>query len=91
MALLIEKEVNNTGLILNYHKVRFVLLETDNDFVEVQIGVYPNMEASKLKKEPVTCYYARVPVSEFKLEENLIASAYMCLKKCPEFQGAEDA
>jgi len=90
MALEIDREVENTGLILNYHKVEFVLFEKAQDFVEIKIGMYPNKEASQSGKSPVSEYYAQVPYAQFNGSGTLLDIAYNVLKTHESFEGAID-
>ena len=90
MALQFQKEVEDTGLFLSYHRVTHIIFEIPNDFVELRIGLYSNMNASQGGKDWVREYNVKIPMDIFKGAGSLLDIAYNALKTLPEFQEAVD-
>lgn len=90
MALQIDKELEGTGLVLNYHKIEGIFLQNGSDFVTINIGIYASKEASQSKLRHVSLFLVEAPLNLFNVEGNLLDIAYSVLKSSPEYQGAID-
>ena len=90
MALQKDKELDGTGLILNYHKIEGVSVDNGNDFVTVSIGLFSSKEASQSGKRAVSSFLAKAPLGLFNVKGDIIAIAYSILKSSPEYEGALD-
>lgn len=90
MALQIDKEIENTGLVLSYNKIDFILFEKGNPLVEIRIGLYASKEASQAGNESIREYFINIPVELFIGEGNILQIGYSLLKAVPEFDGAID-
>lgn len=90
MALQLKKEVRDTGLELDYHKIEAISGETISGFITIKIGLYKDKAASQAGKRSVFEYHIDIPFEKFICSGSLVASAYTTLKSEPQFEGSVD-